>query len=286
MSAWLLLPIAAACVVALLFASVVQGVRATQRQDRQFAGVQTDASRGHVLYLRAFREDNTVVRPGVARREEYLEQVFREAGPLLAVGRPGEVCAPLGAHRVYFSDDQWQPQVLKMIRQARVILVAADVTDGLRWELRQLVAHARPESVVVALPYGRAIFGPIEGPWHRARRVEVYEGFRSLAADIFPHPLPPATPHLAYLGFGPDWKPLLLPAPAGWRTWVLGQTPYSRVGITETVRAHLARQGIELSWWRTVVRGLLFFPFMGILQSLLMIATVITAIVTVQMMFN
>ncbi len=67
---------------------------------------------------------------------------------------------------------------------------------------------------------------------------------------------------------------------------MLGQTPYSRVGITETVRAHLARQGIELSRWRTVVRCLLFFPFMGILQSLLMIVTVIAAIITVQVMFN
>lgn len=286
MSFWQPLLIGAAIAVVFMVFRIVRRFAPGRRQERLCANAHPVARTGHVLYLRAFREDDAVVRPGVIRREEYLEQVFREAGPVLAVGRPGEVRPPLGARRVYFTDEQWRPQVLKMIHQARVILVAADVTDGLRWELQQIVAHARPESVVVALPYGKAIFGPVEGPWHRAQRVKVYEAFRALAADIFPHPLPPATPYLAYLGFGDDWKPLLLPAPASWRTWVLGQTPYSRVGIAETVRAHLSRQGIALSRWRTVVRALLFFPCMGILQSLLVIAAVVAAIIAVQVMFN
>lgn len=267
----------------MVLALVSTSARESRRLNQRDATAPVAGSTGHVLYLRAFREDDNDLRTMEGlRREEYLEQVFREIGPMLAVGKPGEVRPPLGAQRVYFDDDEWQREVLGLIQGARMIVVAADITDGLRWELQQLVAHAQPHRVVVALPYGRAIIGPVEGAGHRARRAKVYEAFRVLAAGIFPYPFPNECPYLAFLGFAPDWRPLLLPAPAGWKTWVLGQTPFSRVGITETLRPHLMRQGIELPRWRTVVRGLLFFPFMGILQSLAMIFAIVALIITIQ----
>jgi hypothetical protein len=81
--------------------------------------------------------------------------------------------------------------------------------------------------------------------------------------------LPQSSPHLSYLAFESDWRPKMLLAPAAWKTFVLGQTPMSRVGIAETLRPHLARQNIRLTRWRTFMKGALFFPFMGLLQGLL-----------------
>src|SRR6516225_6656992 len=62
------------------------------------------------------------------------------------------------------------------------------------------------------------------------------------------------------------------------KTFVFGLTPFSRAGIAETLRPHLSRQNIRLSRWRTLVKGALFFPFMGILQAEFLIFAVIAGI--------
>src|SRR5215471_2589549 len=155
------------------------------------------SSTGHVLYLRSFREDDNALRTrtGVGRvgRERYLADVLREVGPVLAVGRPGEVHPPYGdwgAERIYFRDDEWHEKILKLIKSARLIVLAADITGGLHWEIAQVVTHVQAEKLIVAPPYGRAWLGPIEGFNNRNARAKVYERFRTSTEGIFPVPLP------------------------------------------------------------------------------------------------
>jgi hypothetical protein len=205
---------------------------------------------------------------------------------VLAVGKPGEIHSPLGAQRIYFKNGEWHGKVLELIKSARLIVLAADITDGLYWEIGQAVNHALPERLIIALPYGRALFGPIEGRKNRKARAEVYERFRAMTEGIFPVPLPQSTPHLSYLVFESSWQPRVLLAPASWKTFVFGQTPFSRAGIAETLRPHLARQNIRLTRWRTFVKAALFFPFMGILQSLLLIFTVIAGFIALSVLFG
>ena len=243
----------------------------------------------HVLYLRSFREDDSAVKAtfiGV-NREGYLANVLREVGPVVAVGRPGEVLLPVyRAQRIYFRGEEWHEKVLELIKSARLIVLAADITDGLLWEIAQVVTHGQAEKVIVAPPYGRAWFGPIEGYNYRNARAKVYERFRTITEGIFPAPLPQSIPHLSYLAFELDWRPKVLLAPAAWKTFVFGQTPFSRVGIAETLRPHLARQNIRLTRWRTFMRGALFFPFMGLLQGWLLIIAFIACFIALSALFG
>jgi hypothetical protein len=158
-----------------------------------------------------------------ATREAYLAHVLREVGPVLTVGKPGEVLPHLGAQRIYFSNEEWQAKVLELIKSARLIVLSADITDGLHWEIVQVINHAQPEKTIVALPYGRAVFGPLEGRRNRNARAEAYNRFRQ-TDGVFPAPLPPSMPpYCSYLGFDPSWRPRVLLPPASWKTFVLGQ---------------------------------------------------------------
>ena len=236
--------------------------------------VHVTSSAEHVLCLRSFREDyNPAVSLSGVRRELYLTDVLRDVGPVLAVGKPGEVHHPLGAQRIYFKNEEWHDKVFELINSARLIVLAADITDGLYWEIGQVVNHVPPERLIVALPYGRALFGPIEGRKNRKVRAEVYERFREMTEGIFPVPLPRSTPHLSYLVFESSWQPTILLA-------------FSRVGIAETLRPHLARQNIRLTRWRTVLRAVLYFPFMGFLQTLFLFFPVIAVFITLSVFFG
>ena len=79
-------------------------------------------ARPPVLYLRSFRDDDAthavferwLLRLNY-RSEEELAATFAEVGPLVAVGRPGEVLPHLGAARFYFRDDEWKDRVAELM---------------------------------------------------------------------------------------------------------------------------------------------------------------------------
>ena len=60
-------------------------------------------------------------------------------GPVVAVGRPGRSLASLGAAREHLSDATWREQVAARMDQAGTIVVATGETDGLVWELGEVV---------------------------------------------------------------------------------------------------------------------------------------------------
>jgi len=216
MTSWLVLSGAFFCT--LLFAVACRAWLHHRRLRLRDSQVQVTSSAEHVLYLRSFCEDyNPVQSLTSVRREVYLTDVLREVGPVLTVGKPGEVHPPLGAQRIYFKNEEWHSKVLELIKAARLIVVAADITEGLYWEIGQAVNHVLPQRLIIALPYGRALFGPIEGRKNRKARAEVYERFREKTEGIFPVPLPRSTPHLSYLVFEASWQPRVLLAPASWK---------------------------------------------------------------------
>ncbi|MGZ3146484.1 hypothetical protein ACVDFE_31730 [Lentzea chajnantorensis] len=159
-------------------------------------------SRPPVLYLRSFAVDDVLARTGdtaldyFRTEEERLARAFAPVGPLVAIGRPGEVLPPAGAPRVHVGDE-WRQTVRELLDRARLVLVGAGRGAGLRWELEQVVATADPRRVVVLLPFDN---------WQ-------YDHFRSGVAEVFPHPLPDLPPlpeaddHAirAALVFGEDW---------------------------------------------------------------------------------
>jgi hypothetical protein len=106
------------------------------------------------LYLRSFGDDNLPL-PAIASARRPLFELFslrgadpfeesvawelNSYGPVVAVGRPGKSLASLGAAREHLSDATWREQVAARMDAAGIIAVATGETDGLVWELGQVV---------------------------------------------------------------------------------------------------------------------------------------------------
>jgi hypothetical protein len=107
-----------------------------------------------VLYLRSFRDDHLKVRVGGPHRRSWLDSFahprmdrFEEVlawnlwqfGPVIALSLPGQKLPPLGASRAQLSDQGWQHQIERWMRQAQVIVIVLGRTEGLAWEIGRLV---------------------------------------------------------------------------------------------------------------------------------------------------
>ena len=192
--------------------------------------VLSEDGRPPVLYLRSFRDEEAdkglagVLRSGAAagaspmshsvvpwgtREQEALAVLLRQVGPYVAVGKPGEPIPEVGAARMYLPDDEWQARVGQLIDEARLVVVRAGATEGLRWEVGQLVRRARPTSLLFVLPADAG---------H-------YAAFRRWANEVLPRPLPESQPAERLLVFGEDWQPSVLPAR---RTLRLTLDPFMR----------------------------------------------------------
>ena len=114
--------------------------------------------RSPVIYLRPFQEDDrrTYDAPvgrrqggetvpaatgAPATRERAIARQLGQIGPFVAVGKPGDSLAPLGAARIYVADAEWQSVVASLVNRAAAIILQPEATPGTLWELL-LVGHA------------------------------------------------------------------------------------------------------------------------------------------------
>lgn len=208
-----------------------------------------------VLYLRSFREDVTSDTTLYnTRHEQLLVSVLDEVGQVVAVGRPGEASATPGAARVYVVAKDWRQGVKDLLARAEVVVIQADVSDGLLWEVTAAVRQVRPERLLISLPYQLR-----QTKWFRVeRRRELYLLFRQKVGGVFPVPLPPSTGRATFLCFDSHWRPTLLNPPSWWK-YIFGQLPLSRVGIRETIRPFCERQGFKINRRQTVLKSVAFF---------------------------
>ncbi|HNN94378.1 hypothetical protein [Haliangium sp. UPWRP_2] len=116
-------------------------------------------ARPPVLYLRSFRDDDAthavferwLLRVNYRSEEEELAATFAEVGPLVAVGRPGEVLPHLGAARFYFRDDEWKDRVAELMAQASVVVLRVGGSRGLIWELERALTTLPPQKLVLLI---------------------------------------------------------------------------------------------------------------------------------------
>lgn len=160
-------------------------------------------ARPPVLYLRSFGVDKSTsytINGRMARyrtEEQQLARAFNAFGPLLALGRPGEQLPMVGADRYYFSHAEWKQEVLGLIKESRLVLIAAGTSASLTWEIEQAAALVPPENIVIIVPFGQ----------------DAYEQFRSLAMPHLGHMLPiwiyeyrkSSSMIRAAVYFEPDW---------------------------------------------------------------------------------
>jgi len=143
-------------------------------------------------YKRKFLDSNRSVHDEQMLFAEY----FSELGPYIAIGRPDEAfeSMDLGAAKYYIPDEAWMTKVIELINSSAAIVIEAAESEGLSWEIREVLCRVAPEKVLLILPRNEAD--------HRE--------FCIFAAGLFPHPMPEELPSTRLLMFGANWLPIPL----------------------------------------------------------------------------
>ena len=122
-----------------------------------------------VVYLRSFADDGVRIPTGASPRRPLLESLslrpterFEEVvaahlasvGPVVAISDPDGPSRQLGAARMAMPahTDEWKTQVTQWLSAARLVVVTAGTTEGLRWELEQVAAQGNGKSVFLLPP--------------------------------------------------------------------------------------------------------------------------------------
>jgi hypothetical protein len=128
---------------------------ARRTMQRNLHDIQGEDRRAPILFLRSFLDDLVALRPRRFLFEQWLlDGTSRsmtldylilsegtEYGPTVALGNPDDPVPPYGVSRGYFDHSSWQDAVADLSRRASVLIVVADATAGIDWEIRHIVAH-------------------------------------------------------------------------------------------------------------------------------------------------
>jgi hypothetical protein len=94
-------------------------------------------------------------RGGFTTFEELISRVLVDCGPVIAIGRPGETVPPLGAARLWVSNQDWRARVEELLEECQLVVMILGRTsgdDGLAWEIERLFAINQPEKFVLIIP--------------------------------------------------------------------------------------------------------------------------------------
>lgn len=164
-----------------------------------------------VVYLRSFRDDEHVQDKTsifLSRNpsdERVLVDALAHAGPVVAIGCPGERLARLGAARMYVGDDEWQNVMGSILKRARLVILRAGFTAGFWWEVKRVSECVPPERVLIYL------HGWIDPDG--VGREATWQDFRTTAEGVLPCRLPESGGGASFLSFGPGWTPRPITVP-------------------------------------------------------------------------
>lgn len=86
------------------------------------------------LFLRPFYTDKKKL-----TFEGRFCKVAKNLYPLFAVGDPGRLLQPLGADRIYVSEQNWKFTVSELMKKAKVVFFRVGETDGFNWEIENCI---------------------------------------------------------------------------------------------------------------------------------------------------
>lgn len=133
--------------------------------------------------------------------EERLSAVLSSQGPVVALEGPSEGLPNLGARRIRIYDvkqDQWQNFVLGLILRSQLVVMYFIPTEGVRWEVRQLLRFCPPHQLVFVLTTPDSDLGKRDRSWSELRSM-----LNGWVANDLPQSLGPD--HYC-LGFDPERK--------------------------------------------------------------------------------
>lgn len=235
----------------------------------------TNSPNDPILYLRSFALDaldaqnhlefGYGIKVPINPWEASVASGVAGAGPLVAIGRPGETLATTGASRIYVTDDEWQDKVRDLAEQAQLVIWVYGKSEGLRWEISHLARTLPPEKLILALPY-----------WDAPRKMKP-QLWQDVVADIasaLPKGLPEEMGDSLYVTFAPDWTPqriIARPPPLLVRFALLGG--WNR--ITHGLRTLIEDRGIyrhHYGWLTQLfctIAGLIWAGLIGLILTML-----------------
>src|SRR5262249_49351572 len=127
--------------------------------------------RAPVLYLRSFQDEGLWQTAGMSWEEQFARPL-QDAGPVIAIGRPGEKLPWLGAARWQVENEKWQAEVQGLLPRAGLVVLRVGESAGLWWEIEQALQLVRPERLLFLVsaddPAYQAFRARIEGFLGRA----------------------------------------------------------------------------------------------------------------------
>ena len=103
--------------------------------------------------------------------ELQLAAFFSKLGPFIAIGKPSERLATIGADRDFVDQDKWQEVVLEYLERSRYVVLQAAGTQGFLWELRTVLTRVNQQKLLFSLSNFRG-------------RQNDYEDFRLKAESV------------------------------------------------------------------------------------------------------
>lgn len=105
-----------------------------------------DDARAPVLYLRSFMDEDRTVQPRFYRWDRSISELvaaqFNLVGPVIAIAKPGERLPEIGPYRIRLpASEDWQAEVRACLDRSAAIVLVFGTTQGLLWELREIVGR-------------------------------------------------------------------------------------------------------------------------------------------------
>lgn len=204
------------------------------------------SNRAPILYLRSFNDDLTDrFGPFPTNANEVLMVLaFSDLGPVITIANPQDINRAShrkAATRVCLSNSEWQIRVEQLISLSQLVIIQADISVGLEWELSTCRKHLNPRQVLIS-------FLPLLKQ-DQPTREKIYERLKSHSERLLGCTMPATLDCGFFAYFDKDWNGQLVYI--GRR--MLHCRPYSSTIIRACLRDILKdKLGLDAGWSRTI----------------------------------
>jgi hypothetical protein len=138
------------------------------------------------------------------RLEDSIVRALADAAQLIAVGDPTEALPLLGASRIYVRSEDWRTTVVELTRAADIVILVADFSAAIDWEMEVATSGDDRTRAVLVLPEPK-------------RGREWYQHWAALQQKGFC--LPNVTDKTAVVVFDSAGNPLRVDVSGHWNYW-------------------------------------------------------------------
>ncbi len=113
--------------------------------------------RSPILYLRPFDLDESPQdflnnENKITAQENYIINFFSGLGPIVTIGKPGEVIPSRGASRIYLNSSNWKNNVSNFLEKTKFVLLVLGFSPGILYEAKLVVKRIPPNRILLYIP--------------------------------------------------------------------------------------------------------------------------------------